>query len=229
MTEVEISTIAQHVRIILDRNMVSKQLIDADDVDTLAQDDIIESAIPKAARHIESAAPAYLLTDGGTSYDLRQESITWAGGKTGIGMGDITLPLDFLRLINFQMSDWERPAQIITDEDNAYKLQSSPYSGIKGNPKRPVVAICHLSGALHLEFYSCEGGSNVTVKRSDYLPIPRVKEGKIEICPKLQEAIEYYAAYLTCISIGDANIANVLKAEAYNMADIPTVSTKQEA
>lgn len=229
--------LAKQVRVILDRNMASDQLLADDDVDTLTQDEIITACLVPSIRFIECNAPSYLL-DGGDVYNtFDAANIAWKESE-GNGMGDITLPSDFMRLLTFQMSDWERPGKIITETDPEYVLQSSPYRGIKGNPIRPIVAIVNYSDGLHLELYSCEGGVGVTILKSSYICTPSLQvetitEGEetteqtvVLMCPKLEQAILYYAAYLASISMGDTNVSNALVAEAYKQAEIPTGSNE---
>jgi hypothetical protein len=198
------------VKVAMDRNMDSTALETIGDVDTLSVNDIIKEAIPKAARIVEQAAPFHLLGRGepftGTVY--------WPG-TIGVGSGHIQLPDDFLRLVCFQMSDWVRPANdVITIDDPRYAMQQSDFSGIKGNPHNPVVAIVPWSTGLELEFYSCTAGAAVTVRRARYLPMPKVSgtgdAATVNISEKLQDAIVYYAAALAATSLGMSELAGNL-------------------
>ena len=202
----QIENIKRDIRIALDQNMVSTQLISTADIDTLTLDDIIESKIEDAARLVMRDAPLHLL-DGGKAFG---ESIK-GFSREGVGGGYIALPSDFLRLVSFQMSDWSYPVNVaITEDHPLYPLQSSRYAGIKGNPQRPVVALSSQPIGLVLEFYSCEAGEGVYVKRATYLPIPKIADGEITFSEKLRPAIIYYAAYLTALSIGNGDLATVL-------------------
>ena len=199
----ELSELQLAVRIAMDENMVSRPLAALGDIDTLSLDEIIKSKICDAARAVEQEAPTYLL-DGGKAFG---DSIKWKG-QMGIGMGSIHLPDDFMRLVTFQMSDWSRAVTTaISEDDPQYELQNSRYPGIRGNPQNPVVAISMQPIGLVLDFYSCTGGENVFVRRARYIPIPRIEGDKINICEKLKTAIVYYAAYLTALSIKDADLA----------------------
>ena len=199
----ELSELQLAVRIAMDENMVSSPLAALGDIDTLSLDEIIKSKICDAARAVEQEAPTYLL-DGGKAFG---DSIKWKG-QVGIGMGSIHLPDDFMRLVTFQMSDWSRAVTTaISEDDPQYELQNSRYPGIRGNPQNPVVAISMQPIGLVLEFYSCTGGENVFVRRARYIPIPRIEGDEIDICEKLKTAIVYYAAYLTALSIKDADLA----------------------
>lgn len=202
----KITDLKREIRIALDQNMVSDQLLAVDDIDTLSLEDIIESKIIDAARVVESNAPSYLL-DGGKAF---AQSIGWKS-RIGIGSGYTHLPDDFLRLISFQMSDWSYAVTVaITETDPLYALQSSRYPGIRGCPQKPVVAITTQPIGQVLEFYSCTGGSGVYVKRARYIPIRQIRNGDIELCEKLKPAIVYYAAYLTALSINQTDLATVL-------------------
>lgn len=201
-----VDNLKREIRIALDQNMNSTPLLDVGDIDTLSLDDIIESKIEDAARLVMRDAPLHLL-DGGKAFG---ESIHWFS-REGVGGGYIALPSDFLRLVSFQMSDWSYPVNIaITEDHPLYPLQSSRYAGIKGNPQRPVVALSSQPIGLVLEFYSCEAGEGVYVKRATYLPIPKINGGQIIFSEKLKSSVVYYAAYLTALSIGNGDLATVL-------------------
>lgn len=201
----QIENIKRDIRIALDQNMVSTQLISTTDIDTLSLNDIIESKIEDAARIVMRDAPLHLL-DGGKAFG---ESIHWFS-REGIGGGYIVLPDDFLRLVAFQMSDWSYAVTTaITEDHPLYSLQSSRYAGIRGNPQRPVVALIS-EYPLLLEFYSCSAGAGVSVKRARYIPMPKIEDGWITFCEKLRPAIIYYAAHLTALTIGNADLATVM-------------------
>lgn len=201
-----VDDLKREIRIALDQNMNSTPLLDVGDIDTLSLDDIIESKIEDAARLVMRDAPLHLL-DGGKAFG---ESIKWFS-REGVGGGYIALPSDFLRLVSFQMSDWSYPVNVaITEDHPLYPLQSSRYAGIKGNPQRPVVALSSQPIGLVLEFYSCEAGEGVYVKRATYLPIPKLNGGQIIFSEKLKSSVVYYAAYLTALSIGNGDLATVL-------------------
>jgi len=201
-----VDALKSEIRVALDQNMTSDQLIISSDIDTLSLEEIIESKIPDAARIVESGAPRHLLEGG---KNLR-ESISW-DSEVGYGSGRILLPEDFMRLVSFQMSDWSKPCTAaITEDDPLYLAQSSRFPGVRGNPQKPVVAISVQPAGAVLEFFSCTQGPDVFVRRATYLPIPKIEEGYIDLCPKLERAIVYYAAHLVATTIGDANGAAAL-------------------
>lgn len=197
------------VRIAMDMNEQGDALLADNDPDTLTLDDIILSKIEQAARIVESRAPVSLLDSG----KPLSGSITFAT-EVGKGRGRMQLPDDFLRLITFKMSDWERAVtEPIGETDSRYLLQSSRFAGIRGNPQKPVVAIVSEPTGLVLEFWSCTGGSTVTVQRARYLPIPRIQGTGIEICEKLKETVVLYTGYLASLSIQSDVLARNLLAQ----------------
>jgi hypothetical protein len=231
MKSYDIDALVKDIRIILDQNQISSQLIAVSDIDTLSVNEIIKSKIAVAARVIETNAPISML-DGITLGSEETQSdgtiktsytIAWKSA-IGIGMGSILLPDDFMRLIVFQMSDWNKPATIITEDDPKYEMQSSRYPGVRGCPQKPIAAIVLRSGGLTLELYSCTAGSSVTVKHGRYIPIPSIMDGSITLCVKLVDSIEYYAAYLACTELcsGETNKINLLRAHALDLANIET-------
>lgn len=187
-----IEDMKRDVRIAFDENAVSGELLTDSDKDTLTLEEIIISRIPVAARIVETISPLPLL-GGGEAFG---ESIGWES-EPGYGMGFILLPDDFLRLVSFQMSDWDRAvSQTITESDPIYQMQQSRFGGVRGNPQKPVVAIVNQPAGMVLEFYSCTAGEDVYIKQGRYIPIPKIKDDMIELPPKIYDAVVYYTAYL---------------------------------
>ncbi len=181
---------------------------------TLTLDEIILSKLEQGARIVEGNAPIWLLDSG----KPLSGSITFRS-EIGKGRGRMQLPDDFLRLITFKMSDWERAVtEPILETDPEYKLQSSRFAGLRGNPQRPVVAIVSEPTGLVLEFWSCVGGSGVTLQRGRYLPIPKIKGEGIEICEKLRSAVVMYTGYLTALTIGESNLAAALLSQSQELS-----------
>lgn len=214
--EYNISDIIAEAKVALDENVDSSALSGLGDVDTLKLDEIIESKVVDAARIIESNAPAHLL-DSGRAFG---ESIGW-DGQPGYGAGYIHLPDDFMRLVCYQMSDWDYAVILaITEDSPQYQLQRSRFGGVRGNPQKPVVAITSQPIGLVLEFFSCYSGENAFIKKARYIPMPRIRNGKIELCEKLRRAVVYYTAYLAALSLGDGDAAAALLATARELAEI---------
>lgn len=202
----ETTDLIRDIRIAIDQNTSSQQLVQTGDIDTLSLDEIIESKIADAARIVESSAPLHLL-DSGKDFG---NAVIWHN-RVGNGGGYVILPEDFMRLITFQMSDWERAVSTpIYESDPLYIQQQSRYPGIRGCPQNPIAAIVQHPNGLALEFYSCTEGNDVRVKHARYLPIPKIKEGKIAISENLRSSVIYYAAYLVSISIGQTETAALL-------------------
>lgn len=214
--EYNVSDIVLEAKVALDENVDSSALSGLGDVDTLKLDEIVESKVVDAARIIETNAPAHLL-DSGKAFG---ESIGW-DGQPGYGAGYIHLPDDFMRLVCFQMSDWDYAVTIaITEDSPQYQMQRSRFAGVRGNPQKPVVAITSQPIGLVLEFFSCYSGENAFIKKARYIPMPRIRNGKIELCEKLRRAVVYYTAYLAALSLGDGDAAAALLATARELAEI---------
>lgn len=96
----KIEVVERDVRIAIDENKTSEQLISDEDIDTLSLNDIIRSKIVEAVRRVESSAPVHYLEEGHVFGD----AIYWEEN----GSGWTLLPDDFMRLVAFRMSDWER-------------------------------------------------------------------------------------------------------------------------
>lgn len=195
--------IAKDVRIAIDQNMSSDTLIGFDDVDTLSLNDIIKSKVTDAVKRIHSTAPAYLL-DGGNNFG---DAIYWKELESGWCL----LPENFMRLVVFQMDDWERAVyHAISEDDVEYKKQSSRFKGIRGTPQKPVCAIAIRPEGKALEFYSCKS-ENAMVSRAVYLPYPVIDEDDgIEICERCYQAVVYTIASLVLTTYGNADLSKAL-------------------
>lgn len=186
---------------VLDENE-SLNTILASDNNTLTLEQIISGKIPEAIRVVSEVAPVSMLDD---AVDLPDSIIEWEGAA-GVGRGTYPLPNDFLRLVVFQMSDWKRVvSDVVHEADPEYDIQLSKFAGVKGNPDKPICAIITTDKGIALEFYSCKGGSVVTMKKGKYIPMPSPSVTEHRICSKIYTSIIYYAAALTALTYKDAH------------------------
>ena len=218
MVEYAVSDLVKEVKILLDRNQESAVLLSPSDSDTLSQAELIESKIVDAARIILSDAPEYMVEGTSCTND-----VTWKYSN-GYYVGNMVLPTDMLRILSVKADDWNRPAEIISESDDAYKYQNCKY-GVRGNPERPIAAIVHTANEKSIELYTSK-------KQNDtlafiYVQIPSITtEQKISLPSVLKDSILYMAGYLTCISLGDTDTASGLLGVARKLAHIvePTTS-----
>ena len=162
--------IVRDVRVALDLNDVPTQLVLDADIETLTTEEVIRSKIGDAAVRVLSEAPPTLL-DGGHGF---ADSVFWGAD----GCGWTLLPSDFLRLIVFEMSDWEKPVTSpISEFDAAYTLQRSRHKGLRGTPQLPVCAVVMRPEGKALEFYACADNTAGRVTfREVYTDRERVSE-----------------------------------------------------
>lgn len=212
MSTYAVSELVKEVKVLLDRNQESAGLLTPTDSDTLSQGELIQSKIVDAARIILKDAPASML-DGKTFDGL---NTAWAE-TNGAYVGTVYLPSDMIRLLNVKASDWNRSAEIITEEDDAYKIQCSRF-GVRGNPERPIAALIHNSGNRYLELFTSK--SNTATVSLTYVGMPFISDGNIDLPETLKDSIVYMAGYLTCISLGDTDTASGLLGVARKMAHI---------
>lgn len=198
------------VRVCLDQNMTSEQLLYTDDVNTLALDDIVRSKILEAVVRVHTSAPTHMLEEGHYFGD----SIFWGEQESGW----VLLPQDFMRLISFEMSDWERAVYTaISPTDPEYALQRQRVKALRGTAQKPVCVITTRPEGKALEFYSCKS-EDAYVSRGQYLPYPKVdEEDGIDICERCYTAVVYAAASLVLLTLGEGEKATAL-AEISNSA-----------
>ncbi len=209
----DIESIVEDVRVAIDANMRPEGLLAVRDTETLSVDEIIRSKIVDAIKTVECSAPVHMLEEGHTF----GKDIFWESGDCGW----ILLPDNFMRLLSFRMSDWERTCySAISADDPIYAQQSSRYKGIKGNPQKPVCAVVSRPEGKALEFYSCSD-SQATVARATYIPYPEIDEYKrVDLSAKCYRAIVYQAAALTFMALGVADKAAIMVEFANKLLEI---------
>ena len=199
----QIDKIMQDVRICLDQNMESDALIESGDIDTLGLDEIIKSKILEAIQRVHRDAPNYLL-EGGHNFG---DAVYWRELESGW----VLLPKDFLRLVVFEMDDWEQAVyQAISTDDPEYEKQHSRFKCIRGTAQRPVCAIGIRPEGRVLEFYSCKS-TDAKVSRAIYIPYPEIDEdGGADISERCYNAVIYTAAGLTLLTCGETEKGNAV-------------------
>lgn len=199
----QLAEIVKDVKVALDENMTSEGMLALEDVETLSMEEIIESKVVEAVRRVESSAPVNMLESGQNLVDV----IFWKEK----GSGFVVLPGDFMRLMVFKMSDWERVVtDAITVDDPMYAKQSSRYKGIRGNKQKPVCAIVNRPEGRVLEFYSCDNES-ATMEMGVYRPYPKIDEYKgVEISKRCYMAVIYTLGALVLMTYGESEKASVL-------------------
>lgn len=198
-----LSRIKRDVRVRLDQNSRDEELLRIADKDTLELDGLIEGSVERSTRTAVLDAPVRYLESG----HYFGEAIYWGEGHCGWTL----LPDDFLRLVVFEMSDWQRAVyDVLTPSDSAYALQSSPFAGLRGNPSRPVCAVVPCAEGLALEFYSCRN-DEAYITQAVYTPVPRIdRDGCIDFPEDLYEAVVCLTAADTAAALGESNLATAL-------------------
>lgn len=197
--------IVKDVRVCMDENMADTALIADGDENTLLLNEIIKSKILEAVERVHTEAPFYML-DNAHHFDTNA-AINW---KT-LESGEILLPDDFMRLVVFQMSDWERPVYtVLTPDDPEYAKCSSRYKALRGTVQRPVCALAMRNDGRVLEFYSCNS-TNATITRAVYVPYPEIDAfGGVDISKPCYTAVVYTVAGLVAITTSEKELASVL-------------------
>lgn len=197
-----VDIIIRDVKTALDINKNGGTLAQLGDPDTLSVKDIIKSKILESVRSVHLAAPIHLV-DGGYNFG---DAVYWKED----GSGHVVLPEDFMRLIVFEMDDWDRSVfNTIDVNDPVYNRQSSRFKGVRGNPQKPVCAISWRPEGRVLEFYSSKS-TDARVTKASYLPYPVIDDNDgVEICEKCYKAVIYSIAALACCAFEETDKANV--------------------
>lgn len=199
----DVDGIVRDVRVAMDENAAQESLLDFGDGDALQLDDIIKSKVEESVRRTVADSPVHLL-DGGVPFG---DAVYWRSK----GSGWTLLPDDFMRLLIFKMSDWERPVyEPITAADPRYQLQSSRYKGLRGTPQKPVVAVVSRAEGRVLELYSCVD-ETATVEQALYMPLPKIDcDGGVDIPERCYRSVVYETASLVYATMGNADQAQVM-------------------
>ena len=184
-----IHDVMRDVRVCLDQNMTSEQLLQTDDIYTLALDDIVRSKILEAVVRVHTNAPTYLLEQGHNFGD----AIYWA---------DLQV---------FAMIDWEKAVfTAISTTDPEYALQRQRIKALRGTAQKPVCVITIRPEGRALEFYSCKS-ERAYVRRAQYLPYPKIdRDEGIDICERCYTAVVYAAASLVLLTLGESEKSSAL-------------------
>jgi hypothetical protein len=199
----KVEDIVRDVRVALDENKTAVQLIVDNDSDTLSLDEIIRSKILEAVQRVELEAPYYLLEDGHNFGD----AIYWSD----LCSGWVLLPKDFMRLVVFEMSDWERAVYgAFSASDPIYAKQRSRTKGVRGTAQRPVCILAFRPEGKALEFYSCKS-EDAKVSKAVYIPYPEEDEnGGIDISERCYTAVVYMTAGLSLATCNEADKATTM-------------------
>ena len=195
----QLDRILKDVRIALDQNGANETLLSEEDESTLSLDELIRSKVLEAVDRVHSMAPYYKLELG---HNMNNGNVLfWEGNDT---CGWVLLPDDFMRLVVFQMSDWERVVYnpIYTD-DPSYPIQRGRVKGLRGTAQRPVCVIAMRPSGNVLEFYSCKS-NQAEISKAVYIPYASIDEdGGVDISERCYESVVYTIGALTLMSCGE--------------------------
>lgn len=163
--------------------------------DIIGIDDVIMSVLTRAVDEAVMQAPLPDVTD--MASDMRDADLFWDHISPGCCYGHILLPRDFMRLITFSMSGWERPVTELTPADDLrHTLAYCREPALQGTHQRPQCLLALRHGATVLEFRSCtSAGSFITEAR--YLPHAKIdRHGGITVAEACLDRIILTAATL---------------------------------
>ena len=173
--------------------------VDEDEL-SMITDELIASKIEEGVRRVHSVTPYYKLDTGHHFGD----SITWEERSRGKFIDYVALPEDFLRLVVFEMSDWDRAVyEVGIPMGEMYSKMRSRVRGIGGTPQKPAVVYGKRGDGRVLEIYSCDS-DEATVSKGIYVPIPEIdKDGGVEIASDCYRGVVYTIGGLVMQARGD--------------------------
>lgn len=166
---------------------------------------------------LDNVSAVIIDRSGDTSLmSVSTNGINWFD-NTGKRGGWIYLPNDFVKLLAFEMSDWDVPVfDTINSTDTSYRQQKSNFTGVRGNANKPVVAISQRTEGKTLEFYSCKS-TDAKIVTASYLPERSIDNNMIEISKNCYRPSIYNIASLVALSRGEAEFSTLLTNVAKSM------------
>lgn len=209
MDSVSVDELVKEVRITLDENQTESSYLESS-TDNMELDEIIRAKLIDAARSIIETCPVDLL-----------EAVTLPTDTEVLhtntdGSGYVILPDDFLRLVRFKLTSWNRAVTYAESEGSeADEIQRNEFT--RGTYIKPVCVFSHNSdGDRTMEYFTAgkgTGGSyDHTIETALYVPYPAIDStsgtDKIDIPHLLRPCIVYYCAGLTELTRGNNNQAD---------------------
>ena len=106
----------------------------------------------------------------------------------GDGQAVVKLPEDYLRLIYFRMSDWPRGVtEPLAADGDSLALRLGRSWRMFGRRATPAVAVAHSGHGRSLRVLGTIEGS--TVAEAQYVPVPQVENGYIELPSRLMHPV----------------------------------------
>lgn len=135
-------------------------LVDVGVEDEKPLDEIIEGLLDECAKELLLKAPVHRLavTSGASA------TITPAG--VGLRYGYITIPADFLRLVELMMTDWKRPVTIL-EPQGGYVAKRQANKWLRAGVNKPVAILSTRAAGHVIEYYSID--TNHTISRFLYI------------------------------------------------------------
>jgi len=198
------------VRIVLDEDRSGEPLLESGDEEALNLEELIRSKIEEGIDAVHSMAPSRML-DTGHAFG-GDETLYWGELESGWVM----LPDDWLRLVVFEMSDWERPVYdaIAADTPRARQTRSR-VKALRGTAQRPVCVLGVRPEGKVLEFYSCKSRA-ARVTRGVYIPRAEIDDhGGVEVGEQCYRAAVYNIGALVMAVQGEAERSASLQAKAF--------------
>jgi hypothetical protein len=191
----DLHTIIRDTRILLDLDSRERPLIPHSGGRPHI-DSMIRAMLLPAVRTVIQHADIHLLGPG----EPIRATLAWPEGRPGVGMAILPLPDDCLRLLAVKLTDWKRPARIQRETDAEYAWQSSTFTGIRGNPDRPVAVVCQRPTGEVAELYSSNSRDGVGVDMAQYAPMPQLHADNTI---RLHEAIYHTVINQMAQMVGD--------------------------
>lgn len=172
------------VRTALNHNPRRGGPLDAADIETLSLDQRILHYLPEAIRRAEMEADH-------SDFDSSPSFIP-AGGELfsdNHGAYWLTLPPDFMRLVELRLEGWNRSIYSLTDaRSTLLRLAALPGGGeLVANRDTPLAALDRSHGVESLRIYGAEGCGKVVTAL--YRPEPTLCHGAYEVAPRLLHKI----------------------------------------
>lgn len=201
MKTLTVQEIINRVRTKIDEIAVNESEMEEADSDNLNLNTIIKSCIADAYRYVSLNADISLLEG-----KVVESPVMVIGDDM---VARITLPSDFLRLVNVRLKSWISAPSVIIDEYSAeYRMQSNKW--LCGTPARPVAALVRVKEGRQVELYKASSKDD-SVKVLAYIPSLESDMSSVELPVQVIDAFIHYVAALTLVTLREESSADHFK------------------
>lgn len=181
------------------------------DYDDTSMDDVINNSIDSAILWCARQAPLELLMQSGGGFiknaEIGEGGLTLNNGSDAKTPSTLTLPSDFLRIARLRRDGWHKGiiAPISEDSDEYLMLRDETATASLNRP----IAVYIADASPYLELW--DGIAHTETDGLDFSYVTSDISTITTVGGQLEQAVTYYAAFLTLLAYGDSRAQMMLE------------------